>query len=85
MTDRRNMLLTELENLQSRRRDAIEAYVSTGDRNRWREVREASQAIADALRELEEMRCSAENAADLQPRPEAGERKVTRPLGTLGP
>jgi hypothetical protein len=55
------MLLTELESLQSRRRDAVEAYVSTGNRHCWREVREASQAIANKLRELEEMRCPAEH------------------------
>jgi hypothetical protein len=64
MTDRRNMLLRELEDFQTRRRDAVEAYVSTGDRNCWREVREASQAIAERLWELEGMRRNAEKAAD---------------------
>ena len=59
MTDRRNMLLVELENLQTQRRNAVEAYMSTGDRNHWREVREVSQSIADKLRELEEARPSA--------------------------
>jgi hypothetical protein len=67
MTDRRNMLLMELEKLQTRRRDAVEAYVSTGDRNCWRKVRDASQAIADMLRELEGMRRSAARAADVRP------------------
>jgi hypothetical protein len=56
MTDRRNMLLLELENLQTQRRNAVEAYMSTGDRNHWREVRDVSQFIADKLRELEEAR-----------------------------
>jgi flagellar biosynthesis/type III secretory pathway chaperone len=56
MTDRRNMLLVELENLQTQRRNAVEAYMSTGDRNHWQEVREISQSIADKLRELEEAR-----------------------------
>jgi len=56
MTDRRNMLLAELESLQTRRRDAVEAYLSTGDRNYWREVREVSQSIDTNLRELEETR-----------------------------
>ena len=56
MSDRRNMLLIELENLQTQRRDAVEAYMSTGDRNYWREVRDVSQSIADKLRELEETR-----------------------------
>jgi hypothetical protein len=70
MTDRRKMLLMELENLQTRRRDAVEAYVSTGERNCWRKVREASQAIADKLRELEGMRRPIEKAADLR-RPQA--------------
>jgi flagellar biosynthesis/type III secretory pathway chaperone len=56
MTDRRYMLLVELENLQTQRRNAVEAYMSTGDRTHWREVREVSQSIADRLRELEEAR-----------------------------
>jgi len=56
MTDRRDMLLVELDNLQTQRRNAVEAYMNTGDRNHWREVREASQSIADKLRELEEAR-----------------------------
>ena len=56
MTDQRSMLLIELERLQARRCDAVEAFVSTGDRTFWREVRETSQAIANKLRELEETR-----------------------------
>jgi hypothetical protein len=56
MTDRRNMLLVELESLQTRRRDAVETYLSTGDRNCWREVHEVSQSIDAKLCELEETR-----------------------------
>ena len=67
MTDRRDMLLMELEDLQTQRRDAVEAYVSTGDRSCWREVRQASQAIAERLRELEGMRRPAEKPADFRP------------------
>ena len=67
MTDRRNMLMMELEDLQTRRRDAVEAYVSTGDRNCWRKVREASQAVAERLRELEGMRRPAEKAVNFRP------------------
>jgi hypothetical protein len=52
MTDIRNMLLMELESLQSRRRDAVDTYVSTGNRAYWREVREVSQTIAEKLNEL---------------------------------
>jgi hypothetical protein len=60
MTDRRDTLLTELESLQNRRRDAVEAYVSTGNQHCWREVREASHAIANKLLELEQTRGAAE-------------------------
>ena len=56
MTDRRDILLVELENLQTQRRNAVEAYMSSGDRNHWREVREVSQSIADKLGELEAAR-----------------------------
>jgi hypothetical protein len=54
MIDQRIRLLTELEALQTQRRDAIEAYNGTGDRACMREAQETSQAIADKLRELEE-------------------------------
>ena len=64
MTDRRNMLLTELESLQTQRRDAVEAYLSTGDRNYWCEVREVSQTIDTKLNELEETRCPTTNRLD---------------------
>jgi hypothetical protein len=57
MIDKRNMLLMELESLQSRRRGVVDAYVSTGNRACWSEVREVSQAIAEKLDELEKMRC----------------------------
>jgi hypothetical protein len=53
--DQRCILLNELEGLQARRRDAVDAYTSTGNQVCWREVRDASQAVADKLRELEEM------------------------------
>lgn len=64
MTDRRNMLLAELESLQTQRRDAVEAYLSTGDRNYWCEVREVSQTIDTKLSELEETHCPATNGLD---------------------
>jgi hypothetical protein len=64
MSDRRNMLLIELENLQTQRRDAVEAYMRTGDRNYWGEVREVSQSIADKLGELEETRRPAAKGQD---------------------
>jgi hypothetical protein len=54
-TDQRSILLNELEGLQARRRDAVNAFTSTGNQACWREVRDTSQAIADKLRELEEM------------------------------
>jgi hypothetical protein len=57
MADKRIMLLTKIESLQARRRDAVDAYVSAGNRACWREVCETSQAIAETLRELEEMDC----------------------------
>jgi hypothetical protein len=53
--DQRTILLTELEGLQARRRSAVDAFTSTGNQACWREVRDTSQAIADKLRELEEM------------------------------
>ena len=65
MTDRRDILLVELENLQTQRRNAVEAYMSSGDRNHWREVREVSQSIADKLRELEEARPAAKELDSL--------------------
>jgi hypothetical protein len=58
------MLLVELESLQARRRDAVESYLSTGDRNYWREVREVSQSIDAKLSELEEVRYPAANRFD---------------------
>jgi hypothetical protein len=64
MIDRRNRLLIELEYLQKRRRDAVQAYVSTGDLNFWREVREVSESIADRLGELEETGANGTNGAD---------------------
>jgi hypothetical protein len=64
MTDRRNMLLAELESLQTQRRDAVEAYLSTGDRNYWCEVREVSQSIDTKLCELEETRGPAAKGLD---------------------
>jgi hypothetical protein len=51
--DQRDSLLMEVEGLQARRREAIETYNSTGNRACMREAREASQAIADKLHELE--------------------------------
>ena len=51
MIDQRS--LTELERLQAKRRDALEAYNGTGDRAFMREAQDASQAIADKLCELE--------------------------------
>jgi hypothetical protein len=54
MIDQRHRLLIELQHLQKRRRDAVQAYVNTGDLNFWREVREVSESIADRLAELEE-------------------------------
>jgi hypothetical protein len=65
MTDRRDILLVELENLQTQRRNAVEAYMSSGDRNHWREVREVSQSIADKLGELEEARPAAKELDSL--------------------
>ena len=53
MIDQHTRLQMELENLQKQRRDAVAAYVKTGDLNYWREVREVSETIA-ALSELEE-------------------------------
>jgi hypothetical protein len=64
MNDKRNMLLMELESLQSRRRDAVDAYESTGNRACWCEVREISQAIAEKLQELVEMRDGLTKAID---------------------
>jgi hypothetical protein len=55
MIDQRGVLLTELVSLQAKRRDALDAYNRTGDRACMREAQETSQAIADKLRELEEM------------------------------
>ena len=55
MTDRRSMLLSELESLQSRRRDAVETYNRTGNRAYMLEAQQTSQAIADKLSELEEV------------------------------
>jgi flagellar biosynthesis/type III secretory pathway chaperone len=55
MIDQRGVLLTELVSLQAKRRDALDAYNRTGDRACMRKVQETSQAIADKLRELEEM------------------------------
>ena len=53
MIDQRS--LTELERLQAKRRDALEAYNRTGNRAFMREAQEASQAIANKLSEMEEM------------------------------
>jgi hypothetical protein len=53
-TDQRSILLTELEGLQARRRNAVDAFTSTGNQACWREVRDTSQAIVDKLREREE-------------------------------
>jgi hypothetical protein len=55
MADKRTALLIELERLQASRRDAMEAYNSTGNRAHMLEAREASHAIADKLSKLEEM------------------------------
>jgi hypothetical protein len=55
MIDQRSRLLTELENLQKSRRDAVAAYKRTGDRNYWREACKVSQTIFAKLHELEEM------------------------------
>ena len=54
MIDQRSRLITELENLQKSRRDAVAAYKRTGDRNYWREACEVSQIITAKLRELEQ-------------------------------
>jgi hypothetical protein len=54
MINQRNRLLIELEDLQKRRRDAVQAYVNTGDLIFWREVRQVSECIVDRLGELEE-------------------------------
>jgi hypothetical protein len=85
MIDRRNTLLIELESLQTRRRDAVEAYVSTGDRNCWREVREASQAIAGKLQELEEVGRPSEKQLGQQAQPARNKADAARPLDTLQP
>jgi hypothetical protein len=49
------MLLMELEGLQAKRRDALATYNRTGDRAWMREAQEASQAINNMLREMEEI------------------------------
>jgi hypothetical protein len=54
MIDQRNKLITELENLQKSRRDAVAAYKRTGDRNYWHEACEVSQIITAKLHELEQ-------------------------------
>jgi hypothetical protein len=54
MIDQRNRLITELENLQKSRCDAVAAYRRTGDRNYWREACEVSQTITAKLHELEQ-------------------------------
>ena len=55
MIDQRSRLLTELENLQKSRRDAVAAYKRTGDRDYWREACNVSQTITAKVHELEEM------------------------------
>jgi hypothetical protein len=69
MIDQRNRLLIELEHLQKRRRDAVQAYVNTGDLIFWREVRQVSECIADRLGELEE---AATQAMDCEDEPSKG-------------
>ena len=54
MIDQRSRLITELENLQKSRSNAVAAYKRTGDRNYWREACEVSQTITANLLELEE-------------------------------
>jgi hypothetical protein len=53
----------QLESLQKRRRDVVQAYVSTGDLNFWREVREVSESIV-MLRELEERAATGPASSD---------------------
>jgi hypothetical protein len=48
-----SMLLTELERLQAKRRDALEAYNRTGNRAYMLEAQDTSRTITDALRESE--------------------------------
>jgi hypothetical protein len=55
MTGKRTTLLIKLQRLEASHRDALEAYNSTVNRTCMREVQETSQAIANKLRESEEM------------------------------